>query len=602
MMQPDPFVKARADAQNAVATFLPSLTAGPQAPPAPPPQIPPKLMESVRALSLARHVENMAARVARGLPPTAPPPPSPQETFAAELDPVHIRALTAAIEAHPEDQRAALIHEAHENIVKWIAAHNGQVIIDGKMQLAHSPQSAEVLGAKIINDAVDDHDQRKADEAQAAMDANAPTEARGSTEAQPKSQPQSKTGPELQPAPSSINPAPAPAIAEPASASPSPVSAVQPSQNSTTPEVIPPAGSGQIEPQGPAPEVQPDEAAKVGTTEDGEQITQPKNSVPANQKLAMDAAPELHQALTTLTSQIPGTSYARIRPQKDDGRLDQKVDDGKDPDTLSDFLAAQVSADSPAAKDKMIAALKKSFPVIDVDDKFLEGRQDKAGYPSANAQVQLSNGSSAEVQIVPKEVQDVTDQSHAHYKAGREAEQNGDNETRDKEWAQAKQIHASALDAFKARNGLRSQIATSNSGDKIRQSLEAAGFKTTGDPISLGGKLFVGIHQPEVESGDDQESQVERPLSLPGESSDVPIDGGEQRTQSGDSGVREDQGTGSDKLGRAAAGPLGKGQTVQLPDGSQGEVKFIHPTLNKARVSVGGKMLEVKKSDLQVAS
>lgn len=593
-MQPDPFVKARADAQNAVATFLPSLTAGPQPPPAPPPQIPPKLMEAVRAASLARHVENMSARMARGLPPTAPPPPSPQQLFGNELDPVHIRALTSAIEAHSEDQRAALLNEVHENLTKWVAENNGRVVVDGKMELSHSPQSAEVLAAKIINSATDDHDQRKVQAQEAEQEQSQPQ----SSQSEPRSQTPASTEPAppvslAQPAPVSAQPQPAESIQQTPSAAPAAYTSPS-SPNSTTPEVIPPAGTGQIEPQGPPPEVQPDEAAKVGTTEDGEQITQPKNSVPANQKLAMDAAPELHQALTTLTSQIPGTSYARIRPQKDDGRLDQKVDDGKDPDTLSDFLAAQVSADSPAAKDKMIAALKDNFPVIDVDDKFLEGRQDKAGYPSANAQVQLSNGSSAEVQIVPKEVQDVTDQSHSHYKAGREAEQNGDNETRDKEWAQAKQIHASALDAFKARN------ASPN--EKIRQSLEAGGFKTTGDPISLGGKLFVGIHQPEVES-DNGENDGES-TQQEGADASSRLGNGAVASQASDaSGPADDSlRDSSERPVESSGGPPQKGQTVQLPDGSQGEVKFIHPTLNKARVSVGGKMLEVKKSDLQVAS
>lgn len=229
MMQPDPFQKAHADATAAVATFLPSLVTPPPAPQPPPPAIVPRLMEPVRALSMARHVEGMAARVARGLPAIAPPPPTPQETFPGELDPVHIRALTSAIEAHPEDQRAALIHEAHQNISKWIAAHNGQIVVDSKMEIAHNPQSAETLAAKIINEAVDAHDARKVAEQEAAAD----------TDEQERPHSPKKTETPAQPSPASQGAQPAPSTSTPnLSASASPVvSQSAPSPDATIPEL-----------------------------------------------------------------------------------------------------------------------------------------------------------------------------------------------------------------------------------------------------------------------------------------------------------------------------------------------------------------------------
>lgn len=168
----DPFQRAAAEGRVAVNTFLPSLS-GPQPPPPPPPHPMAKqdiLQTMVHAASLARHVEQASAKIAAGLPPDPPAPPSPQEKFPPAIDQVHIRALSSAIAAHPEELRPALLHEAHINLTKWIATHNGQIVHDGHVEVADSPKSAEQLAAKIINQAVDDHDQRDVDAQEAAAE------------------------------------------------------------------------------------------------------------------------------------------------------------------------------------------------------------------------------------------------------------------------------------------------------------------------------------------------------------------------------------------------------------------------------------------------
>jgi hypothetical protein len=184
-----------------------------------------------------------------------------------------------------------------------------------------------------------------------------------------------------------------------------------------------------------------------------------------------------------LTQQVPGTRFDRLRPQKSTDRLDQKIEDKNDPDTLSDYLGAQVAADSPQAKDALVAALKKNFKVIEVDDEFLTGRKDKAQYPSTNVQVQLSNGVTAEVQIVPQEVQDATEQSHAHYRAGRDAEEKGDTQERDRRWKQAADINQGQLAKFKQRNGIAD--APAQMGD----------YEVMGDPIKIGSHTFLRVKQ-----------------------------------------------------------------------------------------------------------
>src|SRR5438045_116515 len=130
---PDPFVRAHQDAQKAVATFLPSLIPKPPAPTVPPPR-PGPLTDAVKALSMARHVEQVSARVARGLPPEEPKP-TPEKMFGNQLDVVHTRALQEAIASHPEEERSRLISEAHDSATKWIGSHNGKVVVHGKVEL-----------------------------------------------------------------------------------------------------------------------------------------------------------------------------------------------------------------------------------------------------------------------------------------------------------------------------------------------------------------------------------------------------------------------------------------------------------------------------------
>ncbi|HLJ25301.1 MAG TPA: strawberry notch family protein [Candidatus Angelobacter sp.] len=199
--------------------------------------------------------------------------------------------------------------------------------------------------------------------------------------------------------------------------------------------------------------------------ESGRTIVQPSNDEMQNERLAGEAAPVLATQLSQLSASVPGITFDRMRPQKNMKRVDEKVEqDDKPPKTIADYLAAQIAADSPQAKDQLIAEMKKHMDVVSVEDKFLEGRPDLAGYPSANVQVKMPNGSTAEVQIVPREVQEVTDESHRHYTDGRKAELAGDLAARDKAHAEAKKINTEALDRFKERNGIGTKAAKEEEG------------------------------------------------------------------------------------------------------------------------------------------
>jgi hypothetical protein len=599
--RPDPFVQAHLDALNAVRTFLPSL--GPKSAPPPAPARPPS--EPERALSLVAKTEKMAARVARGMPPEEPPPPTPEKNFGNQLDIVHTRALAAAIAAHPETERGRLISEAHDSAVKWIASHNGKVVVHGKVELAHGPEQAEKLAQRIVNATVEEHDQRRAEAVEAERAASDPA-----NQGKDEPAPDDRRGSVVHRGAGSATARPANPAANSGERAEPPVSTVGPGNGgsapgrvpATAPEIVSPGDGGET-PTGPPPAVSAREAAKVGTQKpDGHQITQPKASVEANQKLALDAAPELHAKLGELTSQVPGARYDRLRPQKSADRLDQKVADKNGADTLSDYLGAQIAADSPEAKDALLKLLKDNFPTIEVDDRFLDGRDDKAGYPSANAQVQMGNGMTAEVQIVPREVQDRTEESHQFYKAGREAEEAGDTAERDQQWAKAKEIHQQALTQFKERNGIKSNRAESS---------PVGGYQVLGEPIRIGSHTFLRV-------APGQGDQAEPPASpaAPAESQASPA--ATSADTAGDAGTQSASASRSTDLSPATASvealpgapastaapspdsipQLAKGQTVQLKDGSTGKVIYAHPYLPHARVQIDGEKVNSKGREI----
>jgi len=194
----------------------------------------------------------------------------------------------------------------------------------------------------------------------------------------------------------------------------------------------------------------------------GRQIVQPTKSPIENERLAAENAPKLETKLSAIAARVPGARFARLRPQKNLERVDEKIREGKPAATISDYSAAQISAASPEAKDQLIREIKKEFPVINLEDRFLKGREDKAGYPSTNVQIKLPNGATSEVQIVPAEVQAITDKTHHLYKEGRNARDGGDYKAAQQVFAAASKMNHQAVQQFLERNNTGSHLTESS--------------------------------------------------------------------------------------------------------------------------------------------
>jgi len=192
----------------------------------------------------------------------------------------------------------------------------------------------------------------------------------------------------------------------------------------------------------------------VGAVEpdSGRKIVQPTDNPAVNQALATEAMPAYKAQLLEAIRHIPGARLAASRDAKNPARLAQKIaGQGQSAETVSDYGAAQIAVASPQAKDAVVAAVKRHFPVLRQQDNFAFGDPEYS-YRSYSLQVQMPNGSSEELQVVPQEVLEANQQEHHDYKRVRNAELAGRNA--DQARAAARAINDSAMERFNSRNGV----------------------------------------------------------------------------------------------------------------------------------------------------
>lgn len=211
--------------------------------------------------------------------------------------------------------------------------------------------------------------------------------------------------------------------------------------------------------------------------ETGREIIQPTDNPAVLDHIAPTQAPALEEGLKSALDGVQGASFERVRDEKNPARLAEKISgEGQPSATIPDFLAAQVTVDSPAAKDAAVAAIKQQFPVVREKDLFDQG-DSTYGYRHVALQVQTPAGLTAEVQIVPKEVFEANPDQHHSYKQARNAELQGNDQEFKAKAAEAKAKNDSAMAAFNARNAGRQAKIEDFLGRVVkRNAMEAAGY------------------------------------------------------------------------------------------------------------------------------
>jgi hypothetical protein len=139
------------------------------------------------------------------------------------------------------------------------------------------------------------------------------------------------------------------------------------------------------------------------------------NNVNDLRALAKKKAPELQKTLDSITEEVPGIK-ATVRPEKALDRLQEKIKaKNREPNQISDYLAGQVVVDNLDQYRKVVDRLRAKHNVVEDDNFLATGKDTKGGYRAHNLQIDMGDGLTAEVQVVPRDVHEVTGQTHALY-------------------------------------------------------------------------------------------------------------------------------------------------------------------------------------------
>jgi hypothetical protein len=203
-------------------------------------------------------------------------------------------------------------------------------------------------------------------------------------------------------------------------------------------------------------------AMPVGAREphSGRKVVQPTGNSAVNQALATDGMPAYTTRLLEMIRHIKGATLAASRKRKNPSRLAEKiVGEGQPAETVSDYGAAQIAVDSSQVKDAVVAAVKQHFKVLREQDHFDFG-DPQYHYRSYSLQLQMPNGASEELQIVPRPVFEANREEHHDYKRARNAELAGPHAASAAEsaTAAARALNDHAMERFNSKNGVRPSV------------------------------------------------------------------------------------------------------------------------------------------------
>jgi hypothetical protein len=114
---------------------------------------------------------------------------------------------------------------------------------------------------------------------------------------------------------------------------------------------------------------------------------------------------------------------AGIRVKKKSGRIDAKIEErGGDASTISDYLGGAVEVKSIKAMKAVLERIKNSGHRVLEIDNMLSGKEKDEGYRAVHMQIQLKNGFSAELQILPEGIARIKEELHPIYEKYRTPE------------------------------------------------------------------------------------------------------------------------------------------------------------------------------------
>lgn len=133
-------------------------------------------------------------------------------------------------------------------------------------------------------------------------------------------------------------------------------------------------------------------------------------------KAAKDSKADLDKLLETISKNVKGSIFEGSRLKKED-RLTQKLA-SRAPQGIGDYLASRIIIDTPEMAKSIVEQLKKFANIIKIDDNMNDAGS-STGYRAIHVQIEGSNGLSAEIQIMPKEIRESYKETREFYEKWR---------------------------------------------------------------------------------------------------------------------------------------------------------------------------------------
>jgi hypothetical protein len=126
--------------------------------------------------------------------------------------------------------------------------------------------------------------------------------------------------------------------------------------------------------------------------------------------------PDVKSNLEPIAKKYGGDLKARIKRKKE---LNKKLKQGTKPEHISDYLGARISTDTIFQAKMAVNDLNKQFKILSIDDFLSDaGRVVESGteYRAVHLQALTKDGFSFEIQVRIKDLDPLTEKSHAIYK------------------------------------------------------------------------------------------------------------------------------------------------------------------------------------------
>jgi 2'-5' RNA ligase len=161
---------------------------------------------------------------------------------------------------------------------------------------------------------------------------------------------------------------------------------------------------------------------KLGKKEEetGREILHKPNDAGTIQDKATEEHPWVRDDLQELLKDIPGAKLHGARDEKDADRLKEKMaDEGQTARTIPDYSGFRVAVDTREAHKGTAAAIRGNFKIVREKDEFEKGAPDTAFHSHMMQVRRPGSDVSHEVQVLPRQVADTAEETHALYEKAR---------------------------------------------------------------------------------------------------------------------------------------------------------------------------------------